>query len=410
MILIVWGSFLAFILGMVALDLGVFHRRAHVVKLPEALTWTFVWIALALAFNVLVYYLYAENWLGWDVDSLPLSGRDAALQFLAGYVVEKSLSVDNIFVIAMIFAYFQVPLQLQHRVLFWGVLGAIVLRGVMIGLGSALVTRFDWVYFVFGTVLILSAARLMIIRHDTIRPERNLILRLAKKLYPLTDDFVGSHFVVRRDSQLVLTPLALTLLLVESSDVMFAVDSIPAIFAVTSDPFIVFTSNIFAILGLRSLYFALASLMHRFRYLKMSLVFVLAFIGTKMVVAHYYHIPVEVSLALIGGLLAVGLLCSILVTEDTARLISPLLDELEELLSISYRQARRLVVALIGFTLLIIGLAMVVLPGPAFLVVPLSLALLGVEFAWARRWLASFRQTAQRVTGRKPQPNPRGPS
>ena len=293
MTLIVWGSFLAFVLAMIGLDLGVFHRRAHVVKLPEALTWTFVWISLALAFNVLVYFLYARNWMGWDVDSSPLTGQDAALQFLTGYVVEKSLSVDNIFVIAMIFAYFRVPLEMQHRVLFWGILGAIILRGLMIALGVALIARFDWILFVFGTLLVFSAARLLIIRHDNLRPERNFLLRLARRLYPVTDDFVGTHFVVRRNNQLAVTPLALTLLLVESSDVMFAVDSIPAIFAITRDPFIVFTSNIFAILGLRSLYFALAGLMHRFRFLKMSLVFILAYIGMKMILAHYYPIPVQ---------------------------------------------------------------------------------------------------------------------
>ena len=231
--LIVWGSFLAFVLAMIALDLGVFHRRAHVVKLPEALTWTFVWISLALAFNVLVYFLYAENWMGWDIDAYPLTGQEAALQFLTGYVVEKSLSVDNIFVIAMIFAYFRVQLELQHRVLFWGILGAIVLRGLMIGLGVALIVRFDWILFVFGTLLVFSAARLLIIRHDNLRPERNFLLRLARRLYPVTDDFVGTHFVVRRSSQLAVTPLALTLVLVESSDVMFAVDSIPAIFAIS---------------------------------------------------------------------------------------------------------------------------------------------------------------------------------
>lgn len=403
MTLLVWGSFLAFILGMMALDLGVFHRRAHIVKLPEALTWTLVWITLALTFNVLVYFLYAENWLGWDIDSSPLTGREAALLFLTGYVVEKSLSVDNIFVIAMIFAYFRVPLELQHRVLFWGVLGAIVFRGVMIGLGVALIVRFDWILFVFGTLLIFSAARLLIIRHDNIRPERNLLLRLAQRLYRVHDQFVGNRFVVRRSGELIVTPLALALVLVESSDVVFAIDSIPAIFAITRDPFIVFTSNIFAILGLRSLYFALAGLMHRFRYLKMSMVFILAYVGMKMILAHHYPIPVEYSLAVICGLLAVGLLASVLRNEDTAQLISPLLNDLEELLAMSYRHARRVVVLLVGFTLLLIGLAMIVLPGPAILVVPLSLAVLGIEFAWARRWLATLRGTVDR-------PGPGGPT
>ena len=395
MILIVWGGFLAFVLGMIALDLGVFHRRPHVVKLPEALTWTFVWIASALTFTILVYFLYAENWMGWDIDSSPLTGQEAALQFLTGYVVEKSLSVDNIFVIAMIFAYFQVPLELQHRVLFWGILGAIVLRGVMIGLGVALIVRFDWILYVFGTLLIFSAARLLIIRHDNLRPERNFLLRLARRLYPVTDDFVGSRFAVRRSSQLAVTPLALALLLVESSDVMFAVDSIPAIFAVTRDPFIVFTSNIFAVLGMRSLYFALAGLMHRFRFLKMSLVFILGYIGMKMILADYHPVPIQYSLAVILALLAVGLLSSLLVTEDTARLISPLVNELDELLHMSYPHACRIAVLLLSSSALLVGIAAVALPGPTFLFVPLGLAILGIEFTWTRRWLVSVRRTSQ---------------
>ncbi len=397
MILAIWGSFLAFILIMIALDLGVFHRRAHVIRLPEALTWTFVWVAMALVFNVLVYYLYAENWLGWDIDSSPLTGKDAALQFLTGYVVEKSLSVDNIFVIAMIFAYFQVPLQLQHRVLFWGILGAVVLRGVMIALGVTLMARFEWITYVFGTLLIFSAARLLLLRHDNIRPEGNLMLRLTKRLYPVTDDFVDSHFFVRRHGKTILTPLALALVLVESSDVVFAIDSIPAIFAITRDPFIVFTSNIFAILGLRSLYFVLAGLMDRFRFLKMSLVFILAYIGVKMLLTHYHPIPVAVTLAVIVGMLAVGVLASLAATSDTAKLISPLIDELEDLLEVSYRQGRRLVIMLVGFTLLLIGLALIVLPGPALLLIPLGLAILGIEFAWARRWLAQLKQTTGKI-------------
>jgi len=401
MILAVWGSFLTFILILIALDLGVFHRRAHVIRLPEALTWTFVWIAMALVFNVLVYHLYAENWLGWDIDSSPLTGKDAALQFLTGYVVEKSLSVDNIFVIAMIFAYFQVPLRLQHRVLFWGILGAVVLRGLMIALGVTLMARFEWITYVFGTLLIFSAARLLLLRHDNIRPEGNLMLRLTKRLYPVTDDFVDSHFFVRRHGKTILTPLALALVLVESSDVVFAVDSIPAIFAITRDPFIVFTSNIFAILGLRSLYFVLAGLMDRFRFLKMSLVFILAYIGVKMLLAHYHPIPVAVTLAVVLGMLAVGVLASLAATSDTAQLISPLIDELEDLLEVSYRQGRRLVIMLVGSTVLLIGLALIVLPGPALLLIPLGLAILGIEFAWARRWLAQLKQTTGEIMQRR---------
>ncbi len=392
---LIWTGFIAFILMMIALDLGVFHRRAHAVHLSEAMTWTLVWIALALAFNVFVYFLYDRNWQGWDVDTFPLSGREAAIQYFTGYLVEKSLSVDNIFVIAMIFAYFRVPPKEQHRVLFWGVLGAVVLRGVMIGSGAALINRFTWIVYVFGVLLILSAARLLVIRHDNLRPDRNPLLRLARTFFPVTNEYAGSHFFVRIHGKRAATPLFLALVLVESSDVMFAVDSIPAIFAITRDPFLVFTSNVFAILGLRSLYFALAGLIDRFRFLKVSLVFVLAYVGIKMIMVHHYPIPVTYSLAVISGMLAVGIIASLVVTEDTARLVAPLLFDL---LTITYAQARLVVAALAISTLVFLLLVMVLLPASIVVTVPIGAALMGLELFLARRWLARLRG-AERQTG-----------
>ena len=247
----IWASFLLLIAIVVALDLGVFHRKVHVVTLPEALGWTAIWVSLALAFNVGVYYLYEINPSGWDMDTEQLTGAEAAVQFFTGYLVEKSLSIDNVFVIAMIFAHFQVPLAEQHRVLFWGILGAVVLRGLMIFGGIALLERFDWLVYVFGVLLIFSAVSMLVIRHDKLAPENNAIIRLVRKIYPTTPEFHGSHFFVRIDGVKMATPLFLALVLIETSDVTFAIDSIPAIFAITRDPFIVFTSNIFAILGLR---------------------------------------------------------------------------------------------------------------------------------------------------------------
>lgn len=307
------------IAAVVALDLGVFHRKAHVVTLREALGWTTVWVTLALIFNVVVYYLYEYNPAGWDMDTQQLSGAEASIQYFTGYLLEKSLSVDNIFVIAMVFTHFQVPLAYQHRVLFWGILGAVILRGVMIFGGVIMIERFDWVVYVLGALLLFSAASMLVMNHDETVLEENFVVRMVRRFYPVTTEFHGSRFFVHIDGVRTATPLFLALVLVETSDVTFAIDSIPAIFAITNDPFIVFTSNVFAILGLRSLYFVLAGLMEKFRYLKPSLVFLLAFVGVKMLLVHHHPIPNLVSLAIIAGILAVGIIASILAAKVRAK-------------------------------------------------------------------------------------------
>lgn len=390
---LVWIGFLLAIVLVVALDLGVFHRKHHVITLPEALGWTAVWVSLALAFNVGVYYLYELNPAGWDIDTQQLTGQEAAIQFFTGYVVEKSLSIDNIFVIAMIFSHFRVPLVEQHRVLFWGIFGAIVLRGLMIFGGIALLEKFEWLVYVFGALLIFSAASMLVMRHDNLAPENNFIIRLVRRAYPVTTEFHGGKFFVQINGVRTATPLLLALVLVETSDVTFAIDSIPAIFAITRDPFIVFTSNIFAILGLRSMYFVLAGLMEKFRYLKMSLVFLLAYIGVKMLLVHHYPIPNLVSLAVIGGILSVGILASALSGRDTIALMSPLAAEIERLALRTYRQAQKVIALLVASTVLLLGIAMVLLPGPSLFVVPLGVAILAIEIAWARRWLQKIRKS-----------------
>lgn len=325
MIIWLWVGFVVLILGMLALDLGVFNREAHVISTREALAWTALWIAVALAFNVGVYFLYQHHWLGLGQEiGHELTGKQAALQFLTGYVVEKSLSLDNIFVIAFIFAYFCVPPQLQHRVLFWGVVGALVLRGLMIAAGAALIHRFDWAVYLFGGLLLFTAVKMLLTRHEHLEPEKNPLVRLARRFYPVTPGFEGQRFFARMNGKRAITPLFLALLVVESADVLFAVDSVPAIFAITRDPFLVFTSNVFALLGLRSLYFVLAALLGKFRYLKVSLVFVLAFVGVKMLLSHHYAIPTLVSLAVIAGLLSTGVLASWLgAHRKPASLVSP---------------------------------------------------------------------------------------
>ncbi len=310
--MIVWTLFLALIVALLALDLGVFHRRGHVVGVPEALRWSALWIGLGLAFTAVVWLLYDRRLLGVGVSvGDPLTGGQAAVQYLTGYIVEKSLSLDNIFVIAMIFRYFRLPSELQHRVLFWGILGAMALRGAMIAAGVALIRSFSWVTIVFGAILLVTAARFL--RRDADEPhvERNPVLRWSRRLLPSTDGYRGQAFLVRENGRLLATPLVPLLLVVETSDVVFAVDSIPAVIAVTRDPFLVFTSNIFAILGLRALFFALTGVLDRLRYLKPSLALVLAFVGLKMLAAEWVHVPALLSLGVIAAILAVGALLSL---------------------------------------------------------------------------------------------------
>jgi tellurite resistance protein TerC len=266
-----------------------------------------------MLFNVFVYFLYEEHWLGWTSQvGEALSGSEAAMQFLTGYILEKSLSVDNIFVIAMLFNYFRIPPREQHRVLFWGILGAIVMRGIMIALGAALIHRFTWTIYVFGALLIFSAIKMLMMNKDDLHPDRNLAVRLVRRWYPVVTQAPEGKFFVTVDGRRAVTTLFLSLILVETTDVMFAVDSIPAIFAVTRDPFLVFTSNIFAILGLRSLYFAMAGLMDKFRYLEISLVVLLMFVGVKMLISHHYPIRNEISLGVIAGILAIGVIASLI--------------------------------------------------------------------------------------------------
>jgi tellurite resistance protein TerC len=314
MTLWIWIAFVAFVLVMLALDLGVFNRKDHVIRAREALAWTSFWIVLALLFNVLVYYMYRDHWLGIGQDvGHPLGGKHAAIQFLTGYIIEKSLSLDNIFVIALIFSYFKVPAQYQHRVLFWGILGALLMRGAMIGAGAALISRFSWAIYIFGGFLVFTALRMLVGGDEAPDLEHNRLVRWTRRIYPVSEQLHGHDFFARLpDGRRAITPLFLVLLLVESSDVIFAVDSIPAIFAVTLDPFIVFTSNIFAILGLRSLYFVLARLMDRFHFFRLSLVVILAYVGFKMILSHHVEIPSWVSLTVIGATLLVGVVASLI--------------------------------------------------------------------------------------------------
>jgi tellurite resistance protein TerC len=291
-----WIGFLLFVLAMLAVDLGIFHRKAHAVGLKEAVIWSTVWVTLALLFNLAVYLWF---------------GPERALQFTTGYLVEKALSVDNIFVFVIIFTTFAVPAMYQHRVLFWGVLGALVMRGAFIIGGGALLQRFHWAMYVFGGLLASAGIKLLVHRHRELHPERNPIVRGLRRVFPVSADFVGDKFLVLRDRRWLVTPLLIALAAVEVTDLVFAVDSIPAVFAITTDPFIVFTSNVFAILGLRSLYFLLAGAITKFTYLKVGLSFILIFVGLKMLLTEIYKIPILVSLAVIVGILALAIAASL---------------------------------------------------------------------------------------------------
>ena len=309
-----WAAFIIFILFLLVLDLGVFHRKAHVITLKEALTWSGVWIGVALVFNVFVYFAYQYHWFGLDIPEEEPDGRTAAVLFFTGYIVEKSLGMDNVFVIAMIFPYFGIPAMHQHRVLFWGIVGALVMRAVMILAGVALIQRFDWILYVFGAFLIVSGLRMAVARHAP-DPQRNPVIALAKRQFPVTHNLAGERFVVRINGKPALTPLALALIMIETSDLIFAIDSIPSVFAITEDPFLVFTSNIMAVLGLRSLYFALAGIIHRFYYLRLSLSLLLVLIGTKMLLKDILHaLPgtTYYTLGTIALILAGGIIASII--------------------------------------------------------------------------------------------------
>ena len=311
---LVWGGFIVLFLTLLFLDLAVLHRESEELSVPQALFWTAVWICVAACFSFVIYGLYEHQWFGFvPDDDGPARGADAVLQYVTGYLLEWSLSVDNIFVMAVIFNFLRIPAAFQYRVLFWGIVGAIVLRGMMIGAGTALLDAFDWMFYVFGATLIVSALRML--REDDQETPRDLSnsfpARLLRRFIPVTDEIHGSKFLVRLGGRMHATPLLLALVMVELTDVVFAVDSIPAILAVTQDPFLVFTSNAFAILGLRSLYFAVAGLMALFRYLKYSLVLILAFVGVKMLLVSFYHVPNLVSLGIIVATLAGGVLASL---------------------------------------------------------------------------------------------------
>lgn len=302
-----WIGFHVIIFSLLALDLGVFHRKSHAVSIKEATIWSIVWISISLSFNLMVYFF-------WDriaIDTI-YTNKEAALAFFTGYILEKSLSVDNIFVFVLLFTYFSVPASYQHRVLFWGIIGALIMRGTLIALGAALLKEFHWIIYIFGAFLIFTGLRMAFHKDEELHPDQNPLIKILRRIMPVTETYEGDKFFIRRAGKLFATPLFLVLIIVETTDLVFAVDSIPAIFAVTLDPFIVYTSNVFAILGLRSLYFLLAGVVDKFYYLKAGLSVVLVFVGIKMVIVDLYKIPVGMSLGVIGAILTTSIIASLI--------------------------------------------------------------------------------------------------
>ncbi len=294
---VIWGGFNLLVLAMLALDLGIFHRKDHKISAKEGLIWSAIWITVSLCFNVVIYF-----WLG----------EAKALQFFTGYLIEKSLSVDNIFVFLLIFTYFGVPEKYQYKVLFWGIIGALLMRGIFIGVGALLIAKFHWIIYVFGAFLVYTGIKMGVSGDSKVDPDKNPILKLVRRFIPLTKNYRNGHFFVKEAGKKFGTPLFVVLIVIETTDVVFAVDSIPAIFAITLDPFIVYSSNVFAILGLRALYFALAGLMDMFYYLKYGLSAILAFVGVKMLLSAFYKIPDMMALGIIAFLLAISIIISIL--------------------------------------------------------------------------------------------------
>lgn len=368
-------GFVLLVIGLLALDLGVFHRSDKVLSARSALLWTFFWVAIAVIFGVFIYVIYDHHWLGIGFsDNSPKTGADAAIAYFTAYIIEKSLSIDNIFVIAVIFEYFRVPPKYQHRVLFWGIIGVLLMRGIMIIVGINAIARWEFITYILGAFLILTSIRMMIIQQDKLKPEKNFILRTVNKIMPVTHQFYGHSFLVKINGRITATPLFLALLLIESTDLFFAIDSIPAVLAITLDPFIVFTSNIFAILGMRSLYFALASLMDRFRYLKQSLIFILAFVGVKMILAHYVKIDALLSLWVIVGILIIGGLASLLSAFEEKILLE---DKKRSLLFYVF-----LTIALI--TVLGVGILMVIYPTLSFIMMAAGIFAIGLLFVFVK--------------------------
>jgi tellurite resistance protein TerC len=394
MTLWLWIISSALLLVLVGLDLRLFHPSGRrVLGVKPALAWSAGWIVLALAFDGFIYLVYHHDWLGKGGH---LSGSDAARQFLTAYLVERSLSLDNLFVIAVILSQFRVPLPLQHRVLTWAVLSAVLLRGLMITGGVELIDRYRWTHFVLAALLLLTAGRVLFTQHDRFNWTRIKAMRGLRKVTRMSSTFEQDRFIVHRHGRRWVTPLLAAVLVIQWANLVFAFDAIPAALAMTSDRFLVFTSNMFAVLGLRSLYFALLGTFEKFRFIKLSLVVILIWVAVKMLLRGHMEMPPGTSLAVVLTALTVGATASV-IWPGEGPWVPPLPPELAGVAEVTWNAAKRLAIIVIGFTVVLIGIAMIVLPGPAVVVIPLGLMILASEFVWAQRLLKRARKTAKLV-------------
>lgn len=383
-----WFILFTTLIVLIVLDLGVIHRHVREISLYEALAMSAFWISMGLGFAVFVYFSYEHQWY---VTS-ELSGQRALFQYLTAFSLEKMLSLDNLFVMALIFQQLQIPVAYQHRVLFWGILAAVIMRGLFIAGGVLLLHQFDWMVYVFGGVLLLSAFKILSNQTPNTVTEKNIILRGIRRLVPVHSEVEDDRFIKRSNGHLALTPLFLALIMVESADVMFALDSIPAVIAVSREPFIIYSSNVFAILGLRSLYFVLASALQQFHYLRFSMVLILCFVGTKMLLTHVYTINAIVSLFVIFTIMALGIIASLIdKTRGNILATSPLAEDLGRIYTVTFAGIKRVVILATGTSVVIVGIIMIFTPGPAIVVIPAGLAILATEFIWARHLLKYFK-------------------
>lgn len=389
-----WICFIAGIIGLISIDLLMTKNKKEP-TLGHSLLWTFIWIFIGLLFNVFIYFLYEYGLFGFL--SNDLRGGTAALQYFTGYIVEKSLSLDNIFVIAFIFSYFKIPLKYQHEVLFYGILGAIVLRLIMILAGLALLNAFHFMYYIFGVLLLITAAKMLFMHKEEIDPDKNYFSILMKKFMPVTYQLHEDHFFVRINGVLHMTPVFLALIVVETTDVLFAIDSIPAIFAITKDPFIVFTSNVFAILGLRSLYFVLAHALNKFYYLRYSLILLLAYVGIKMLLIDLYPIPLSVSLCIILFILAMGVLASYFNWEKIRDIwSSPVFNDLKKLGEITLAEKTGIILLAIGITFLALGIIQLSIRGIGWILIPIGILVIFREVLYALKIFRGIRAESEK--------------
>ncbi len=387
-----WLILIISVISLLAIDLGILHRKVSHISFYEALAQSAFWITLGLGFSMVVYFAYEHAAFGEQFNPQQLDGKQALLQYLTAYIVEKSLSLDNLFVIALIFQSMQIPTHLQHRVLLWGIIGAIIMRTLIILLGITLLNQVDWIIYLFGALLIFSAVKLLANQHKPYTAHDNAFVNWLMRHLPVTEKMHNGKFMVRIDGRRFFTPLFVAMLLIETADLMFAVDSIPAVIAISRDPFIVLSSNIFALLGLRALYLVLATAIEHLRYLRLGLIFILLFIGSKMLLTNTYHIDTLVSLYVISGILITAIAASLL-TSDRRDLLatSPLTHNASKLYELTYAGMKRIVILVIGISVIIIGIIMIFTPGPAIIVIPAGLAILATEFVWARILLKRFK-------------------